>query len=277
MVHFMDDELGKVEQVLKQTGIWDDALIVFHSDNGGEIKFAGICGGNNWPLRGGKFSNFEGGIRVNAFVTGGAIDPSLYGTKLDGYVTGWDWYSTYAAVAGVDPTDHQAAQAGLPPHDSINQLPMLTGENLTAPRTSLYIGDTSALTPNGDGKALVGGLIEGDYKLLLGAQNKMFMVQQNTRTGPLWPNSTVLVPSLFQKVCGRDVEHGCLFNIKNDETETQNLAQTLPEVFKSMLDKVDAMQQSVYSPNRGGKNGGACKAAKSKYHGYWGPWLDVNN
>ena len=44
--------------------MWDNSLVVFHSDNGGEIIFKGICGGNNWPLRGGKFSNFEGGIRL---------------------------------------------------------------------------------------------------------------------------------------------------------------------------------------------------------------------
>lgn len=53
--------------------MWENSLVVFHSDNGGEIIFKGICGGNNWPLRGGKFSNFEGGIRVNAFVSGGWV------------------------------------------------------------------------------------------------------------------------------------------------------------------------------------------------------------
>ena len=34
--------------------MWNDSLVVFHSDNGGEIMAKGICGGNNWPLRGGQ-------------------------------------------------------------------------------------------------------------------------------------------------------------------------------------------------------------------------------
>ena len=41
-------------------------------------------------------------------------------------------YSTYAAIAGVDPTDHLAAGAGLPPIDSINQWPLISGVNGTS-------------------------------------------------------------------------------------------------------------------------------------------------
>ena len=33
-------------------------------------------------------------------------------------MAGWDWYATYAGLAGVDPTDHRAEAAGLPPIDS---------------------------------------------------------------------------------------------------------------------------------------------------------------
>ena len=73
MVTYMDDAFGKVIDALKEKGMYEDTLIVFHTDNGGEIMAAGLCGGNNWPLTGGKFSNFEGGIRVNAFVSGGSL------------------------------------------------------------------------------------------------------------------------------------------------------------------------------------------------------------
>merc|ERR1719221_2341969 len=52
MVNYMDDEVGEVVTLLKERGIWDNAIVVFHSDNGGEIIFDGLCGGNNFPLRG---------------------------------------------------------------------------------------------------------------------------------------------------------------------------------------------------------------------------------
>ena len=61
----MDENIGKIVDLLKSRKMWKDTLLVFHSDNGGEIMIEGVCGGNNWPLRGGKFSNWEGGIRVN--------------------------------------------------------------------------------------------------------------------------------------------------------------------------------------------------------------------
>jgi arylsulfatase I/J len=49
--------------------MYDNTFLIFSSDNGGPI--AG--GANNYPMRGGKFSNWEGGIRVAAFVSGGVV------------------------------------------------------------------------------------------------------------------------------------------------------------------------------------------------------------
>ncbi len=42
-------------------------------------------------LRGAKFSNFEGGIRVNSFVSGGALPPSRRGAVETGLIAAWDW------------------------------------------------------------------------------------------------------------------------------------------------------------------------------------------
>lgn len=65
-------------------------------------------------------SLFEGGIRVAAFISGGLVPEQLRGTTNNGIVHIADWYSTLAALAGEDPTDHRAAAAGLPPIDSID-------------------------------------------------------------------------------------------------------------------------------------------------------------
>ena len=72
-----------------------------------------------------------GGIRVNAFVSGGFIPTSMMGTKLNGLVCLWDWYSTFAGLAGQDPNDYAAVAAGLPDIDSINVWDYITGAQVT--------------------------------------------------------------------------------------------------------------------------------------------------
>jgi arylsulfatase I/J len=92
MVNYMDTDVGEVVDLLHTAGLWNDSLVVFHADNGGEILDA-ACGGNNWPLRGGKFSNWQGGIRVNSFVTGGVLPAVQRGRRLSGshaLIAGWD-------------------------------------------------------------------------------------------------------------------------------------------------------------------------------------------
>merc|ERR1719428_81431 len=70
----------------------------------------GEAGANNYPLRGGKYSNFEGGIRVNAFMSGGFLPKAVQGTKQEEMIHIVDWYATLGeGIAGVDPTDHHAA------------------------------------------------------------------------------------------------------------------------------------------------------------------------
>jgi len=197
------------------------------------------------------------------------------GTTETSLVTTWDWYATYAAIAGVDPTDERAAQAGLPPIDSINQWPLLAGWNSTAPRIEILIGDTTALTPNADGETKVGGILAWPYKLLIGTADHLYTVSQYTRTGPDWPNvSSHLAPLLHPRQCGREPERGCLFNVENDPNERNSLAQANETLFRGLLQRVDEAQASVevYSPVRGRPDSRACRSAEDRGH-YWGPFL----
>ena len=70
---------------------YDDLIIVFSTDNGGPIYNNGSAGANNYPLKGGKMNNWEGGIRGNSFVSGGFLPEAVRGTKFEGMVALWDW------------------------------------------------------------------------------------------------------------------------------------------------------------------------------------------
>ena len=65
MVHYIDDTIGALVDSLKKEHLWDNTILIFFSDNGGPVYFPGS--GNNHPLRGGKYSDFEGGIHVLYF------------------------------------------------------------------------------------------------------------------------------------------------------------------------------------------------------------------
>jgi hypothetical protein len=81
--------------------MWENTFMVVSSDNGGPIYRNGSAGGNNFPLRGGKKSNFEGGVRVNAFVTGGLVPEARRGQVEAGFAASEDWFRTLAGLAGV--------------------------------------------------------------------------------------------------------------------------------------------------------------------------------
>ena len=49
MAFYLDLLVGEIADTLKQYGMWEDTLLVFHSDNGGQIVDGG--GSNNYPLR----------------------------------------------------------------------------------------------------------------------------------------------------------------------------------------------------------------------------------
>lgn len=259
--------------------MFNNTLIVLSADNGGPVYMQGRGGGNNFPLRGGKAGNWEGGIRVNGLISGGAVPVHMRGQKLDGLITAWDWYATFVqGIAGLNITDHEAAAAGLPAIDSVDQWPYLSGQVTTPPRTRLPIGSTQnphdIWASNND--IIVHGIIEQHdkklWKLLLGK------IPQNIWTGPEFPNATTTTLPPAEAIfgdCGLDT--GCLYELNSDPSEHHNLAASNPTIVQQLRASIEAANKTVFAPRRPANNK-ACLVSMSKYKdpnhnfGWWGPF-----
>lgn len=248
MVNYLDDVVGDIVNALKQKGLWDNLLFVASSDNGGPLRSG--FGGNNYPLKGGKWTDWQGGVRVNAFASGGYLPEKMRGKKTDGYIHIADWYATFSAIAGVDPTDERAAKAKLPPIDSLNVWPLISGANSSSPRVDVPISSDT--------------LISGKYKILTGD------VDQAGWTGPVYPNTTTPSGIAAKERCG---DSGCLYDISNDPEERVNLATKMPSVLKDMQKRLEGYRKTHFSPDRGNDSPNACKVAIDQYGGFWGPFL----
>lgn len=248
MVTYVDGVVGEIVAALKKANLWDNLLFVASSDNGGPI--GSERGANNYPLKGGKSSDWQGGVRVNAFVSGGHLPTKMRNKTSTGYIHIADWYATFCGLAGVDPTDTKAAKANLPPIDSLNMWPLISGTNSTSPRVDIPLTYET--------------LISGDYKILTGSIN------DNGWTGPHYPNSTHRVGG--DKECGHA---GCMYNIKEDPLEHHDLAskKEYKDTLEMMQKKLNKYQETHFEPDRGNVWPGACEAALNKYNGFWGPFI----
>lgn len=96
VVEEIDWSVGEVMKAVKESGIDDNTLIVFTSDNGPWTVF-GPHGGTAAPLRGEKSTTWEGGLRVpGIFRWPGKIKPGV----VDGIAANLDLYATFAALCG---------------------------------------------------------------------------------------------------------------------------------------------------------------------------------
>ncbi len=101
MAENMDRNIGRVLDELRSQGLFDDALVVFASDNGAQAG----KGGSNLPLNGWKGGVFEGGHRTPAVVHWpGRVSA---GKDSEQFLSHVDWLPTLAAAVGVPPVLNQ--------------------------------------------------------------------------------------------------------------------------------------------------------------------------
>jgi arylsulfatase A-like enzyme len=126
MISRMDRDVGRILDLLKKLALDRDTLVLFTSDNGGYL-LADELFRNNGPLRGGKGSFYEGGIRVPLLVRWPGRVPA--GATDDLAWAFWDVLPTLAELANAKPP------AGL---DGAPLAKRLLGEKQTPPERFLY-------------------------------------------------------------------------------------------------------------------------------------------
>jgi len=107
MLSALDEAVGNVTDALDRAGLRENTLILFVADNGGPIACAdSTCGdatgASNFPLRGGKHSLWEGGVRLTAIANGRMLHAA--GVNETGLMHHSDWFATLLEAAGVDYT-----------------------------------------------------------------------------------------------------------------------------------------------------------------------------
>jgi arylsulfatase A-like enzyme/proteasome assembly chaperone (PAC2) family protein len=156
-VEEMDFGVGRIMNKLAELGIDDNTLVFFLSDNGPWLQY-GIDGGTTGPLRGGKETQFEGGIRVPAAVRwpGGLAA----GGQVDEPLSLVDILPTLAGLAGYTvPTDRTV--------DGVDVWPVITGQSSSRSADTIFGFDEKFF-----GLVDLGIVRKGPWKLHVTTQNR---------------------------------------------------------------------------------------------------------
>ncbi len=125
MLANMDDSVGAVLEQLRKSGLEENTLVFFLSDNGGPTK---ELTSSNLPLRGSKGQMYEGAIRVPFMLQWKGKVPA--GLVYEKPVSSFDIFATAAAnCAGVTAPKQV---------EGVDLIPYLTGENDGVPHETLY-------------------------------------------------------------------------------------------------------------------------------------------
>mmetsp|Transcript_30455 Transcript_30455/g.50442 ORF Transcript_30455/g.50442 Transcript_30455/m.50442 type:complete len:670 (-) Transcript_30455:78-2087(-) len=250
----VDDAIGALTSVLQARGMWNDTLIVFASDNGGPV---GIQASNS-PLRGGKDTFFEGGVRSLASLGGGWLPPVLHGKDSPAVMHLADWFATLSVAAGVKPIDNAT---GVPPVD---------GQNIWPAWLALEAAHGSKWGRSGRRSAKrEASLIGGNRSLALGSFALLSVNCGIASPRPagvatsLWQQRGTMLCSVFKLVQGTPCqlpkarvgclpcnESGCLFEVIEDESESHDLSQSRPLLLAKLREELARLRTNSWrDPN----------------------------
>ncbi|MEM9825011.1 MAG: sulfatase [Planctomycetota bacterium] len=143
VIEEIDHGVGRILQTLHDEGLAENTLVVFTSDNGPWLVFESH-GGSSGPLRNGKGTTFEGGMRVpGIFWMPGTIQPGRIDSGLSSTL---DLLPTFAAMAGATPPETKL--------DGYDLSDWLKGDQPSARKEMFYYRDTRLMAVrSGDHKA----------------------------------------------------------------------------------------------------------------------------
>ena len=207
LVESMDRNVGKVLKAIENSGQADNTFIIFTTDNGGVYDIS-----KQWPLRAGKGSFYEGGIRVPMII----YQPGKYEHKVydDVMVSQMDLFPTIIDLIGI--SDKNLLM------DGESLLPLLDKDNTsTLKKRSLYWHFPAYL--------------EGGNKESV---DKFF------RTRPV----SVIRNEEWKLI--ENYEDGSLelYNLKNDLSETKNVSSKYPRKTKELKKKLDNWKKQINAP-----------------------------
>ena len=192
MTSALDDSIGTILDKIQGLGLEQDTLIIFISDNGGGVSHYP----NNFPLRGGKHTMFEGGVRVPFVMKWPARIPK--GVTYEEPISSLDIFPTIVA----------ATRGKLPEEvaiDGVDLVPHLNGSNSGIPHNKLFWRSGSIWAAReGDWKLIYAGNrywlydlskdigeklnLAGSHKEVVQRIKASYDKWNTTNVEPLWPS-----------------------------------------------------------------------------------------
>lgn len=149
-IESLDDSIGRILKRLDELGLRDNTLVVFNTDQGADMNKAGTGGlrfnqmGFNGPVRGGKHTHWEGGVRVPWIVRWPGHVPAGR-TDEESVLSGADWLPTLCTITGTpvnaadfDGEDTSAAWLGKAVH--VRKKPLLWKTSATGSESYIREG-----------------------------------------------------------------------------------------------------------------------------------------
>ena len=218
MTAAMDEDIGKILAAIKKSGMAANTLIIFSSDNGGLTSKGKIA--SNAPLRGGKGSLYEGGVRVPACVTWPGHIPAGAVIKEPLHIV--DWYPTLLKLAGASLDQKQ-------PLDGHDIWPTLT-QGKPSPHEVILLNTVGRM----------GAIRMGDWKLIRNGK-----VDDEEEGGVKLSHEEKQKQRLARRDAPDVVE---LFNLEQDISEKNNLAEKQPDKVRELCARLDNFEKEAVPP-----------------------------
>jgi uncharacterized sulfatase len=191
VVQEIDWSVGKILEVLEESGRSEDTIVFFTSDNGPWYQ------GSPGPFRGRKGQAFEGGHRVPFIARGPGVGGP--GTVCRALASNIDLFPTCLAAAGLASPEDRII-------DGRDLSALLAGDSSVSPHEFLYLYHHGMLE----------GVRSGDWKFFRETSHYTWPMPVNKKLGDLANHTSGPLPLLF--------------DLSTDPGEAYNLAERYPEV-----------------------------------------------